>query len=145
MEAFSCVSELRNGDIPHFVPRREALHEVQEMRNVPISLRAITDSQEMRRRAGAKCRVGEAMNRGVDAGGRTARRLRKMRHANAERAARHREQRCRRSALAAELGRGAGQAVGVRLQMRIGVRLHAELGDEQHQRQQMNDGTATPS
>ena len=78
-------------------------------------------------RAGAKCRVGEAMNRGVDAGGSSALRLSKVRHANAERAARHREQRRRRSALAAELGRGAGEAVGVGFQVRIGVRLHAEL------------------
>ena len=39
----------------------------------------------------------------------------------------------------------AGQAVGVGLQVGIGVRLHAELGDEQHQRQQMNDQAATTS
>ena len=89
--------------------------------------------------------MGEAMNRGVDAGGSDAFRVRDVRDADAQRAACHGEQRCRRSALAAELGRGAGQAVGVRLQVRIGVRLHAELGDEQHQRQQMDDGTATLS
>lgn len=69
------------------------------------------------------------MDRGVDAGRSGALRLRQMRHANAERAARHGEERCGGSALAAELGRGAGQAVGIRFQVRIGVRLHAELGE----------------
>ena len=120
---------MRNGDIPHFVPRLEALREVQEMRNVPISLRAITDSQEGWRGAGAKCGMGEAMNRGVDAGGSDVLCLRQMRHANAERPARHGEERCGGSALAAELSRGAGQAIGIGFQVRIGVRLHAELGD----------------
>ena len=91
--------------------------------------RAITDSQELWRRAGAKCRMGEAMNRRVDGGRRAALRLRQMRHANAERPARHGEQRRGRSALAAELGRGAGDAVGIGFQVRIGVRLHAELGE----------------
>jgi hypothetical protein len=90
---------------------------------------SINDSQELRRCAGAKCRVGEAMNRGVEAGGSDACRLRQMRHANAERPARHREERSGGSALAAELGGSAGQAVGVGLEMRIGVRLHAELGE----------------
>ena len=81
----------------------------------------------------------------AEAGGSDARGLRLERHANAERAARHAQQRRRRSALSAELGRLAGQAVGVGLQMGIGVRLHAELGDEQCQRQQVNDQAATTS
>jgi hypothetical protein len=68
------------------------------------------------------------MTRGVDRGRSAAFRVRLMRHADAERATRHAEQRRRRSALAAELGRGAGEAVRIGLEVRVGVRLHAELG-----------------
>lgn len=45
--------------------------------------------------------------------------------------------------MSAELRGLAGQAVAVGLQVGIGVRLHAELGDEQRQRQQVNDQAAT--
>lgn len=41
--------------------------------------------------------------------------------------------------MAAELGRGAGEAVGVGLEVRVGVRLHAELRQKQQQRQQIDD------
>ena len=49
-----------------------------------------------------------------------------------------------RHALPADLKR-ARNALLIGLQMRIGVRLHAELGDEQHQRQHVDDQATTIS
>ena len=68
------------------------------------------------------------MDRGVDRGRSDALRVRLIRHADTERATRHAQQRRRRSALSAELGRGAGEAVRIGLEVRVGVHLHAELG-----------------
>ena len=111
------------------------------MRNVPIS--SVSASEEARRCAGAEGRVRKRTNVGADARRSDARNLRRVRHTDAARAARHAQQRRRGCALSAELCGLAGQAVRVGLQVGIGVRLHAELGDEQRQRQQVNDQAAT--
>jgi hypothetical protein len=52
------------------------------------------------------------------------------------------QQRRERHALSADLER-ARYAVLIGLQMRIGVRLHAELGAEQHQRQHVDNQATT--
>jgi hypothetical protein len=106
---------------------------------------AVNASEESRRSAGAKRRVRKRADLGADARGSDVRELRRVRHADAARAARHAEERCGRCALSAELSRLAGQAVGVGFQVGIGMRLHAELGDEQRQRQQLNDQATTTS
>jgi len=86
------------------------------------------------------------MDIAADAGGNDALSLLLMRNADAVRAARHAQQWRRGCTLSAELsGGGAGQAVPFGLQVGIGVRLHAELGDEQRQRQQVNDQATTGS
>lgn len=69
--------------------------------------------------------------------------LRLERHTDAGGAACHAEQRRGGRALRAELIRSAGQTVRIGLQVGIGVRLHAELGNEQRQRQQVNDQATT--
>ena len=60
------------------------------------------------------------------------------------RAADHAQERCERQTLAATLDL-AGQAVGVGFQVRGGVHRHAELGNEQCQRQHMDDQAAMRS
>ena len=104
---------------------------------------ASAHSEGARSCAGAEGRVWKRTDVCADARRSDARHLRRIRHTDAARAARHAEQRRRGCALSAKLGGLAGQAVGVGFQVGIGVRLHAELGDEQRQRQQVNDQAAT--
>ena len=107
---------------------------------------ATVKSEEAGRGARTKCGMGKRTDVRADAGRSDTFCLRLVRHTDAVRAAGHGQQRRGGRALTAELVRGgAWQAVGVGLQVRIGVRLHAELGDEQRQRQQVNDQAATTS
>ena len=66
------------------------------------------------------------------------------RERDVRRAADHAQERCERQTLAAALHL-AGQAIGVGFQVRGGVRRHAELGNEQCQRQHMHDQAAMRS
>jgi hypothetical protein len=105
---------------------------------VPRHRHAATASEEFWRRSRSKCRMRLSRREGDRVGGCDALASRVMRQPDARRAADCREQRRHGHAVSAGL-ECAGNAVLLGGEVRIGVRLHAELGEQQRQRQQVDD------